>query len=397
MATKTYNGVTLNVTKRQGWTLDVRTADYFDAVNTAMPGGVVIVQGSYNKSVDASAGTHDGPGALDLKPADPNRRNVAGYKLLEKICRERGGAGWFRPWKNNYHVHVIVIGTPGLPRIAANQVTAYKNKRDGLVSNLLVSGVVITTFEAWRNAVTKIGAAVSDAAKVKLLQKAVRQTADGVWGEQTDIDLRNTRAEALVKFNGSYFNKWNTDQKKRMQKSWGAYQDGIWGPATATFAKKSTIDIQRALGVTADGIWGPVTDKAYNALKAKMYKGAKPATPKPAPKPATPAFNVSKVPVGMTGTIRRANLKSGKKNSDVARYQAALFNSVADSTKINWAKKWGLSRADVYDGVYGKATEDLTKIVYNWLARTYPGQGWTPNATEPGPSLLKRIGFKSVV
>lgn len=393
MATKTYNGVTLTITKRQGWTLDERTAAYFDAVNSAMPGGVVIIQGSYSKSVSASAGTHDGPGALDLKPADPNKRNTAGYKQLETIARQRGGAAWFRPWANNYHVHIIVIGTPGLPSISAKQITSYLNGRDGLVSNLRITGVINTTFEKWKNSITQIGALVSDSAKVRLLQKAVRQTVDGVWGEQTDIDLRNTRAEALVKFNGTYFKKWNLEQRKRMQKSWGAYQDGIWGPATATFAKKSTIDIQRALNVTADGIWGPVTEKAYAALKAKMYKGAKPAAP--APKPAAQPIT-AKIPVGMTATINRANLKVGKKNSDVSRYQAALFNAVADSTKINWAKKWGLSRKDIFDGQYGQATADLTKIVYNWLAKSRPGQGWTPGATEPGPALLKHIGFKSV-
>jgi peptidoglycan hydrolase-like protein with peptidoglycan-binding domain len=402
MATKTYNGVTLEVTKRQGWTLDTRTALYFDEVNKAMPGGVLIIQGSYNKTVDASAGTHDGPGALDLKPAAASQRTTAGYNLLQKIARERGGAAWFRAWKNNYHVHIIVIGTKGLPRIAANQVTSYLNGRDGLVSNLKISGVINTTFEAWRNAFNAIGAAVSTTAKVKLMQKAVRQTVDGNWGEQTDIDLRNTRAEALAKYTGAYFNKWNADQKKRMQKSWGAYQDGIWGTATAAWAKKTVIDIQRALGVTADGIWGPVTDKAYNDLRAKMYKApAKPAAPKPAPvvpKPAPkPTLNTGTIAVNLSATIYRSNLKTGKKNGDVARYQAALWNKAAVSTRAAWAKKWGITNQKaVWDGVYGPATADLTKIHYAWLAKSRPGQGWTPNATEPGPSLVSYLGFKSV-
>ena len=291
MATKTYNGVTLEVTKRQGWTLDTRTAEYFDAVNSGMPGGVVIIQGSYNTSVGASAGTHDGPGALDLKPADPNKRNTAGYKQLETVARQRGGAAWFRPWANNYHVHIIVIGTRGLPAIAAKQVVSYLNGRDGLVSNLRITGVINTTFEKWKNAVLNIGAAVSDNAKVRLMQKAVRQTVDGVWGEQTDIDLRNTRAEALAGYKGKYFNMWNDVQQKRMQKSWGAYQDGLWGPATAALAKKAVIDIQRALGQTADGIWGPVTDRAFVALRQKIYKGTSglPSVPvATAPKPAAP-------------------------------------------------------------------------------------------------------------
>lgn len=395
MTTRTYNGVTLNVTKRQGWLMDVRTAAYFDAVNSAMPGGVVIVQGSYNKSVDASAGTHDGPGALDLKPADPNKRNIAGYRQLEGIARKRGGAAWFRQWTNNYHVHIIVIGTPGLNSVCRQQVASYLAGRDGMVSNNRVTGIINTTFEKWKasitNAVTGVAQAVSGAARVSSLQKAVRRSATGNWDEQTDIDLRNTRAVALEKYTGAYFKKWNLEQRKRMQKTWGAYQDGIWGSATATWAKKSVIDIQRALGVTADGAWGPVTEKAYAALKAKYYRAPGAPAPKPAAQPIT-----AKIPVGLDATITRANLKVGKKNTDVSRYQAALYNSVADATKANWAKKWGLSRGEIFDGQYGQATADLTKIVYNWLAKTYPGQGWTPGATEPGPSLLKRIGFKSV-
>lgn len=393
MATRTYNGVTLEVTKRQGWTLDNRTAAYFDAVNAAMPGGVVIIQGSYNDTVDASANTHNGPGALDLKPADPNRRNTAGYKLLEKIARQRGGAAWFRPWANNYHVHIIVIGTPGLPRVAANQVASYKAGRDGLVSNNRVGGIIITTFEKWKasvsQVVTGVGQAVSNAVRVKSLQKAVRRSQTGVWDEQTDIDLRNTRAEAVEKYTGAYFKRWNTDQKKRMQKTWGAYQDGIWGPATKSFAKNTVVAIQRALSVPADGVWGPTTDKAYFALKAKMYKKATPA------KPAGETTGDIK-PVSMTLPISAANIRMGKKNSDVARYQAALWNVMDDATRNNWKKKWKLSRTDIYDGVYGQATADMTKIVYNYLARAKPGQGWTAGATVPGPGLLRYIGFKNV-
>lgn len=391
MATRTYNGVTLEVTKRQGWTLDVRTAAYFDAVNSAMPGGVVIIQGSYSTGVSASAGTHAGPGALDLKPADPNRRNTDGYKLLEKICRERGGAAWFRAWTNNYHVHIIVIGTQGLPKIARDQIASYLAGRNGLVSNLKITGVINTTFEKWKQAILNIGAAVSDSAKVRLLQQAVHQTVDGVWGEQTDIDLRNTIATAKEKYTGVYFKRWSPEQRKRMQKSWGAYQDGIWGTATATFAKKTTIDMQRALGVPADGIWGPVTDKAYLALKAKMYKGTTTTVPKPV------VINTAVISVDLGRTITRSNLKVGHpKSSDVARYQAALWNKASASTRLNWAKKWGIKREQVADGIYGKATADLTKIHYSWLARSRPGQGWTPGATEPGPSLLKYLGFKSI-
>jgi len=389
MATMTYNGVTLEVTKRQGWTLDVRTAQYFDAVNAAMPGGVVIIQGSYNKSVDASAGTHDGPGALDLKPASSAYRNTAGYTKLQTICRERGGAAWFRPWANNYHVHVIVIGTKGLPTIAARQVASYLDGRDGLVSNLRISGVINTTFEAWRNAINAIGAAVSKTAKVKLIQAELGLTTDGVWGSWTDGAM--WRIKAASQKGAVWFNAASLSDRKLVQKYVGAYQDGIWGPATAAQVKNKVIDIQRILGVPADGVWGPVTEKAYSTFRASVIVLPKPAAPAPA------RIDTSYINVNLGATIYRSRLKIGApKHGDVARYQASLWNKAAVSTREAWAKKWGITRSQVADGVYGKATADLTKIHYAWLAKSRPGQGWTPTATEPGPALLKYLGFTSI-
>jgi hypothetical protein len=355
-----------------------------------MPGGIVIVQGSYSRSVSLSAGTHDGPGALDLKPADPNRRNTAGYKLLERIARQRGGAAWFRPWTNNYHVHVIVIGTPGLNSIARQQVSLYKAGRDGMVSNNRIAGVINTTFEKWKTSVGQIAQAViksvSTTARVNALQKAVRRPQTGRWDEQTDIDLRNTRSTAVEGYTGHYFNRWKPDQKKRMQKSWGAYQDGIWGFATKSQARAATVAIQRALGVTADGIWGRGTDAAYIALKAKTYKA-----------PAKPVTFLSDIPVSLISPITVVNIRLGKKNTDIARYQAALWNVQSEANKKAWAAKWKItSRAQVFDGRYGPATADLTKNAYNWLAKNKPGQGWTAGATEPGAGLLRHIGFKSI-
>lgn len=389
----TYNGVTHTVTKRQGWTLDNRTAAYFDAVNKAMPGGVLIIQGAFSRSVGASAGTHAGPGALDLKPMSSAYRTVAGYKKLETVCRQLGGAAWFRQWSGNYHVHLILKGTAGLPRVAANQVVAYNNGRDGLVSNLRISGVLTNMFNKVASAVNAATASISDVSKVKLLQKAVRTTADGVWGKETDIDVGNTRLVAIEGYSGTYFKKWNDAQKKRMQKSWGAFPDGIWGPATAAWCKKSVIDIQAALGVTRDGVWGKGTDNYYNVLRNKMHKVATPPKP-PTAKP--PAVSYENIAVNLSSPIRVSNIRSGKTNSDVARYQAQAWNQFSKQSRINWCNKWGVKRSQVNDGLYGKATADMTKQHYAWRNKVDPKGGWTPNANEPGAGLLRFFGFTNV-
>lgn len=250
MTTKTYAGVTHTVVERQGFWLDVRTAAFFDSVNKAMPGGVTIVQGPFSKSVDASAGTHDGPGALDLKPAAQKYKNVAGYEQLETICRRRGGASWFREWTNNFHVHVIVIGTKGLPTVAAKQVTAYLNARDGLVSNKRITGVIKTTWEKFKAAVTadngmprgafpypngkasaygvstpgkpyysgKVGGYITKSAiqgAIKRIQRRVKVTPDGLFGAQTKA--------AVVAY----------------QRKYKLTPDGVVGPVTWTKMTKS--------------------------------------------------------------------------------------------------------------------------------------------------------------
>lgn len=135
---------------------------------------------------------------------------------------------------------------------------------------------------------------ILDDAKVRQLQGAVRQTVDGQWGEQTDIDLRNTLAEALYGYTGKFFNSWNVDQRKRMQKSWGVSQTGTFDAATQKNVRLAVGGIQKALGVATDHIVGAngETLKAYAALRKRKYTGPYtgliPTPNASAPKPVTP-------------------------------------------------------------------------------------------------------------
>jgi len=86
-----------------------------------------IFQFCYSGSVSASAGTHDGGGALDhRKCSDAETR----------IWRECGTTSWQRgsPEDSAFddHNHTIWIGCPHLSSGAANQVVDYKNGRNGL-------------------------------------------------------------------------------------------------------------------------------------------------------------------------------------------------------------------------------------------------------------------------
>lgn len=112
----------------RGRTFSRRTVAMLEAVEEKV-GPLTIFQGSYNSGgVSASAGTHDGGGAVDAWCSQ-------GGEALERAMRAVGFAAWFRPaitdlWGN--HVHGIAIGDRDLSIGARAQVIDYYGNRDGL-------------------------------------------------------------------------------------------------------------------------------------------------------------------------------------------------------------------------------------------------------------------------
>lgn len=73
---------------------------------------LVVIQGSYNEGVTASAGTHDKDGVLDVEIV-----GLSGWQT-QRFLRECGWADWFRhtgAWASpaRWHNHMISIGCPG--------------------------------------------------------------------------------------------------------------------------------------------------------------------------------------------------------------------------------------------------------------------------------------------
>lgn len=90
----------------------------------------VVTQGSYQNTVAASAGTHDGGGAVDLR--------WCGHAKCVRALRQAGMAAWHRnpsqgPWPD--HIHAVVVDHPALAPSAARQVASYRAGRNGLASN----------------------------------------------------------------------------------------------------------------------------------------------------------------------------------------------------------------------------------------------------------------------
>lgn len=115
----------------RGHRFDKMTVQALMAVETALGYELTVAQGSYNQTVAASGGTHNGGGAVDLAPYDAARK--------QRVMREVGHfACWERqpiPGVWGHHVHGILIGNLRASSAALNQVTAYRNRRDGLARN----------------------------------------------------------------------------------------------------------------------------------------------------------------------------------------------------------------------------------------------------------------------
>lgn len=103
-------------------------------------GSVSIEQGSYNKGgVSASAGTHDGGGAVDFGLSKPTKAN---WLILQHAVRWAMFAGWHRlpsqgPWGD--HVHCILIGNIKAAPLAKAQVQDYVGTppKNGLAGHYL--------------------------------------------------------------------------------------------------------------------------------------------------------------------------------------------------------------------------------------------------------------------
>ena len=119
----------------RGKQLSQRTVAMVQAAEKLAKLQFTIMQGSYNKGgVTASAGTHDGGGAIDVAAA---QLTAAQRKAVVLALRQVGFAAWLRTpsqGKWPYHVHAIAVGDKDLSRGAAHQVAEYRRCKNGLAN-----------------------------------------------------------------------------------------------------------------------------------------------------------------------------------------------------------------------------------------------------------------------
>lgn len=158
-------------------------------------------------------------------------------------------------------------------------------------------------------------------------------------------------------------------------------------PKTVTVQKGQTLGkIAAALGVTLAALVfaNPQIKNPDVIMPGQTItvpaQGA-PAAPKPAPKPSTapkPAPKPAAKPKPAVSALPAGALRAGARNATVRTYERQLAAFIGSAK----ARSVGLTGSVVTDGYYGTATSAATRLAYRQL-------GYTPNATEPGPSLLR--------
>ncbi len=118
-----------------GKRVNTRTRLMLAAADDRLSWGLTLTQGSYNNTVDGSAGTHNGGGAVDI--------SVRGWTSTQrwqtvKALRTVGFAAWYRPpipdlWPA--HIHAMAIGDTDMAIVGAKQVSDYIVGKDGLKSH----------------------------------------------------------------------------------------------------------------------------------------------------------------------------------------------------------------------------------------------------------------------
>lgn len=129
----------------RGVTVNARTRAMLLEAEQAYGSPVVLTQGGYNPGGEAaSAGTHDGGGALDISVTGIDSANRT--RFLQKM-RSVGFAAWLRtPDQSDwpFHIHAEAISDPDLSSGAQHQIGDYYLGRNGLASGAPDDGPFVT-------------------------------------------------------------------------------------------------------------------------------------------------------------------------------------------------------------------------------------------------------------
>lgn len=249
----------------RGKRLNTRTRDMILAAEKILGYTLTLIQGSYNAGgVSASAGTHDGGGAVDVWG-----KGTSHVPTEVAALRQVGFAAWGRtPSQGNwgYHIHCIAIGDQELSSGARNQVADYKAGRNGLASNgkdTFTRAYVNNTWEKYKAAHPNALPAYSG-------------PANGVPIHSWSINYatKGKPMSGVTLADAFRFVAWARSQNIVSYANEVLYQQhckkGEWA-AASTMMSSIIKSVQRKAGVTADGKFGRETGAYLDNFGYKVY------------------------------------------------------------------------------------------------------------------------------
>lgn len=312
-----------------------------------------LVQGSYNTSIKESANTHSLGGATDQ---ELDGYTFAKGRFCETIARNQCDLLYYlRWWAGNHHGHIADPECPNMANELAAQFVLFGRGTDALIGGNDDTGDrsnvnrLMNLFSTRRATVNRI----------KLMQRAVGVTIDGVWGPVSDAaftKVRNTKTGAIR-------------------------------------------GIQTGLFVTPDGVWGEVTDAAFVQLRILAYKAgptAPPVPPQPTPKPSPPKPATPTPVPGSTYTgskvIDVSKVRPKLSNEAVRRFNGLMWSWLCKNSP-NYARAnsslWMKEAGDYYGPQAQRATQEMYRV----LADRYPAKFKRVSLpTWPGDSGVRAIG-----
>ncbi|MEU7996058.1 peptidoglycan-binding domain-containing protein [Micromonospora sp. NPDC049060] len=138
-----------SVVSLRGVRVNTRTRSMLFEAERLLGWQLTITQGSYNTGVGASAGTHDGGGALDLSVSGLS--STTRTAVLRRL-RTVGFAAWLRtPSQGDwgYHIHAIALADTDQSTGARNQAGDYYLGLNGLANRGPDDGPVVSPKRTW--------------------------------------------------------------------------------------------------------------------------------------------------------------------------------------------------------------------------------------------------------
>ena len=238
----------------EGFRMDARTRDMLVELRRICVAPVVITQGGFNAGgVAASAGTHDGGGALDIRAH--NRTDTERREIVLR-ARQVGFAAWLRtPAQSNwpFHVHCIAVGCKSLSSGAARQVTDYRNGKNGLASHGTDDGPRMYAGNTWESYLATKAGDVSRPKGATIHRSYVQYGANG-----GNFHSGQTAALAEARVFARWCNRLGVASDRDLR-VWETFiREARWSDAGAQLTGLVRA-LQRRYGLHVDGVFGPQT------------------------------------------------------------------------------------------------------------------------------------------